>query len=152
VSRARGQTMVLFALLVPMVLLPAAGYAIEAGALANRQAVLTAATAQAALDASQALDTAALRAGSGWALDPAAAAATAGGSLAASDPAAVLDSASVRGGRVSVAAHERVAVPLAIWVGGRTVTLHARVTAQLTAGYSSPSSRLPLPSRSFSMT
>ncbi|HEX6547238.1 MAG TPA: hypothetical protein VF134_00670 [Candidatus Dormibacteraeota bacterium] len=149
---ARGQAMVLFTLVLPLVILPAAGYAVEASMLAGRQAALTAATVQAALDATQALDVAAFRAGGWWQLDPSLAPAAAATSLAAADPNAVLDGASVTSNVLTVATHEVVAVPLAIWVTGRKVTVRARVTARLTSGYSSPSSRLPLPNSSFSST
>lgn len=148
----RGQAMVFFALVLPLVLLPVAAYATEATFLGARQAHLTEVVAQAALDAAQQLDQSALRAGTGWRLEAAAAQAAAVDDLTRQEPGAVLDSVSVAGAQVTISAHEVVALELAAFLGPRSATLRARISARLTPGYSSASSLRPLVSRSFSMT
>lgn len=148
----KGQALVFFALVLPLVLLPVAAFSAEAGLLAARQAHLTEAVAQAALDAAQQLDTAALRAGAGWRLDVRAAQDTARAELAAAEPDAVLDDVAPAGAQVTVRAHEVVSLRLAAFVGRPSATLRARISARLTPGYASPSSLRPLLSRSFSMT
>lgn len=134
----RGQALVFFALALPLVLLPVAAYAVEAGFLAARQAHLTEVTAQAVLDAAQQLDTGALRAGAAWRLDPTGARQVAAADLALLDPAAVLDGLVVSGARLTVTVHESVPLELGAWTGARSVTLRAMVTARLTAGYATP--------------
>jgi len=148
----RGQALVFFALVLPLVLLPVAAYATEAGFLAARQAHLSEVTAQAALDAAQQLDSAALRAGAGWRIDRAAARAAAAHDFAEQEPSAVLDELTVDAAQVTVSAHEVVALQLSAFLGPRSATLRARIGARLTPGYASPSSLRPLPSSSFSMT
>ena len=60
-GRPTGQTLVMFALLLPLILLPIAGYAAEAALLATRAANLQAATARATEEGAQAIDVAAFR-------------------------------------------------------------------------------------------
>jgi len=72
-SRETGQVLAFFALVLPIVLLPIAGYAVDATIVASGEAGLQAATAQAAETAAQQLSTGAIRAGGVLALDPAAA-------------------------------------------------------------------------------
>lgn len=147
--RPRGQALVLMALLIPLVLLPVAGYAVEATNAASRAALLEWACVRAAEDAAQALDPTALRQSSIVQVNPSSARATALAELAAMDPKAVLDSFSVAGVVVQLSAHETVPVPLALWVPGRTLRVAGSAAARLTPGYSSPSSRLPFSTRSF---
>ena len=151
-TRHRGQTMVSVALLLPVVLLPLMAYAVQATLLATRAAQLQAAVARAAEDGASAIDVATLRAGGGLILDPAAAAVLARGSLADEDSQAVLDSVSVTASVVTVRAHERVEAGFGAVLGAGATVLNAAATARLTAGYASPSSRLPLPNKSLSMT
>ena len=136
--------MVFLALILPLVLLPVAAYGAEAGLLAARQAHLVEVSAQAALDAAQQLDSAALRAGSGWALDPAAARQVAAADLARQEPAAVLDGVRVAGAQVTVTVHEEVPLRLAAFVGARSATLRAEVGARLTPGYAGPQAAIQL--------
>ncbi|HEX6350157.1 MAG TPA: hypothetical protein VF160_12300 [Candidatus Dormibacteraeota bacterium] len=148
----KGQALVFFALVLPLVLLPVAAFSAEAGVLAARQAHLSEAVAQAALDAAQQLGVKALRAGAGWLLDVRAAQDIARAELAASEPAAVLDGVGAAGAQVTVSAHEVVPLRLAAFVGRPSATLRVRISARLTPGYASPSSLRPLLSRTFSMT
>ncbi len=134
----KGQALVFFALVLPLVLLPVAAFGAEAGFLAARQAHLSEVTAQAALDAAQQLDTTALRAGAGWRLDPAAARAVAARDLADQEPAAVLDALTVAGAQLTLVTHEVVPLRLAAFAGARWATLRAAITARLTPGFSTP--------------
>jgi hypothetical protein len=133
-----GQALVFFALVLPLVLLPVAAFGAEAGFLAARQAHLSEATAQAALEAAQQLDAAALRAGTGWLLDPSAAHAVAARDLADQEPGAVLDALTVTGAQLTLAVHEVVPLRLAAFAGASSATLRAAITARLTPGYSTP--------------
>ena len=147
-----GQALVSFAVILPLVLIPVAAYAIEATSLATRQAALAEIAAQAAEDAAQQIDEPTLRAGGPLQLDPAAARATALASVAARDPAATLRTFVVAGLSVSLVLEERVPLRFAVWTPGGGVTIGAPASARLATGYSSPSSLIPLPFRSFSMT
>ncbi len=147
-----GQALVTFALLLPLVLLPVAAYAVQAALLSERDALLQAAVARAAEDAAQAVDVGALRAGAGLRLDPVTAAATAKAALEGDDPHAGLRSVLVGPLTVTVSAEDRVALGFGGLLRAGAVTLRAAATARLAAGYRSPSSRLPLPCRSLSMT
>src|SRR5260370_4543596 len=71
----RGQVLAFFALVLSIVLLPVAAYAVDATIVAGREADLQAATAQAAQTAAERLNVSSLRATSALTLDPAAAAA-----------------------------------------------------------------------------
>lgn len=146
--RDGGQALVLLAFLIPLVLLPVAAYAIEATYAASRAALLDWACVRAAEDAVQSIDTAALRGSSALIVDPAQALPAAERELGQLDPNAVLDRWWSSGNEFTLWAHESVPVTLALWVPGRTVRVSASATAQLTAGYSSPSSRLPFSTRS----
>ena len=152
-SRLRsGQALVTFALLLPLVLLPIAGYAVEAALLSARAAILEAAVTRAAEDAAQVIDVSTLRAGGGLRLDAGAAAATATASLARDDPQARASSIVVGAVTVSVTAQDRVPLGFGGLFQLGAATLRASATARLAAGYESPSSRLPFPKRSLSMT
>jgi hypothetical protein len=150
--KPRGQTLVSVALLLPVVLLPVMAYAVQATLLATRDSRLQAAVARAAVDGTAAIDTNRLRAGGGLQLDPAGAARLAQASLAVEDPQATLESVSVGTITVTVTARERVPAGFGAVLGAGEVTLRAAATARLTAGYESPSSRLPLPKSSLSIT
>ena len=147
-----GQALVMFALLLPLVLLPIAGYAIEAALLSARAALLHAAVALAAEDAAQMIDAGTLRAGGALRLDAGAASTVARASLAREDPQARPDSVAVGALTVSVTAEDRVALGFGGLLQLGAATLRASATARLAAGYVSPSSRFPLPKRSLSMT
>jgi hypothetical protein len=145
------QTLVIFALLLPLVLLPIAAYAVQATLLATRASLLQAAAARAAEDASEALDVGAFRSAGVFRLDPAQATRIARTTLADQDPAAQLDDVTVGGLSVTVRAHDAVRLEFGGILRAGSVTLATVATAMLTAGYRSPSSRVPLPARSFSM-
>jgi hypothetical protein len=146
------QTLVIFALVLPLVLLPVAAYSVEATLLATRASLLQAAAARSAEDASDAVDMAALRSRGTLQLDPASATRIARVTLAVQDPAARLDDVAVRGLTVTVRAHDAVPLDFGGILRAGSVVLTSRATARLTAGYRSPSSRVPLPKRSLSMT
>ena len=139
-------------MILPLVLVPVAAYAIEASYAATRQAALAGVAAQVAEDAAQAIDEAAFRAGGPLQVDPGAARQAAQATLSQLEPAAVLRAFDVNGVTVSLAVDERLPVRFAGWAPGSSITVSAGATAVLTAGYSSPSSLMPLPLRSFSMT
>jgi Flp pilus assembly protein TadG len=134
----RGQALVFFAIVLPAVLLPVAALAAETALVAERQARLSEATEEAATAAALALDTDALRAGSGWSLDPASAIAAASSALSAAEPAAVLDGVAVTGNQVTLYAHETVSLQLAIFVPSRDLAVHTAAVARLTPGYAAP--------------
>lgn len=146
-NRESGQVLAFFALVLPVVLLPVAAYAVDATIVASREAGLQAATAQAAETAAQQLNVGVIRSSGELALDPAAVSLVVAQTLATEEPAAIVDSASVNGVEATVVTRESVTLPFSLFT--RTVTLHARATAKLVAGYESPSRRVPLPSSTF---
>jgi hypothetical protein len=148
-TRRDGQALVLMALFVPLVLLPVAGYAIEATYAASRAALLQWACVRTAEDAAESIDVNALRGSSALVLDPAEALPSAERELVQLDPNVVMDSWWWEGNEFGLSAHENVPVPLALWLPSRSVQVGASATARLTPGYSSPSSRLPFPTKSF---
>jgi hypothetical protein len=152
-SRSQGaQTLVTFALFLPLVLLPVAAYAVQATLLATRASLLQAAATRAAEDAGGALDVATFRSTGGLRLEPSTATRIARVTLAAQDPAAQLDDVTVGVVTVTVRAHDQVHLDFGGFLRVGSVRLATVATARLTAGYLSPSSRVPLPKRSLSMT
>ncbi len=143
----RGQVLAFFALALPVVLLPVAAYTVDAAAVSSRAAGLQAATAQAAEVAAQQVDVASLRSSGALELDGTAARLAASQTLVGEEPGANLDQVSVSGVTVTIAASERVDVPLPLLA--RTLTLHAHAAARLVPGYDRPSSLLPLPASTF---
>jgi hypothetical protein len=148
-SRGRGQTLVFVAVVLPLVLLPVAAYATEAALLSTRHARLQAVAAQAAEDAVQQLDEAALRSGEALRVDPARASELVAGEVGEQAPEAVVDEVTVSGAAVTVRLHERLPLVLAVWIPGREVTLRAQAQARLRPGYESPSSLLAFPTSTF---
>jgi hypothetical protein len=134
----RGQVLAFFAIVLPVVLLPAAAYAVDAATVASRSADLQAATAQAAETAAQQLNVSVLRSGGAPALDIAAVTLVVAGTVKQEEPGALVESSSVNGVDVVVASSEQVTLPFSVFA--RTTTLHARATARLAMGYESPSS------------
>jgi hypothetical protein len=110
------------------------------------------AAARAAEDAGEAVDVAALRSTGVLRLDPATASRIARDTLAAQDPAAGLDDVTVGALTVTVRAHDQVPLAFGGFLRVGSVHLATVATARLTAGYLIPSSRVPLPRRSLSMT
>lgn len=146
-TRQGGQVLAFLALAMPIVLLPVVAYAVDAAVIGMRAAGLQAATAAAAETAAQKLDIATLRSGGGLALDPAAARRVAVEVVDGYEAGASIDSLSVSGVQVTVETSETVEPPLALFT--KSVTLHARATARLVAGYSSARSLLALPASTF---
>jgi Flp pilus assembly protein TadG len=145
--RCSGQVLAFFAVILPIVLLPVVAYAVDAAVVSGRSAALHAATAVAAETASQQLSIRAKRAGGALALDAGQAQTVANETLASEEPGASADAISVEGAEVTVTAIEIVTVPFNLF--GGPVTLHARASARLVAGYDNPSSLLPLPMSTF---
>jgi hypothetical protein len=142
-TRRSGQVLVFFALVLPIVLLPVAAYAVDAAVTAAGYARLVEVTARAAEDAAQQIDVAVLRTNGALLLDVAAATQAAQDDIA-TEPDARLIAVKVDGGQVTVLAGETVTLPLN-FLGTPSVTLRSSATARIAPGYDSPSSRLPLP-------
>jgi Flp pilus assembly protein TadG len=130
-----GQVLTFFALILPVVLLPVAAYAVDATIVAGREAELQAATAQAAETAAQRLNVAAIRSTGALTLDPAAVRLVAYQMLVEEEPGASVESCTVTGDQVTVVASETVTLPFGVFTTG--VTIHAHATARLVAGYDS---------------
>lgn len=144
--RASGQVLVFFALILPLVLLPVAAYAVDASVASSAYSQLIEVAALAAEDASQQVDVSALRLSDAIVLDHAQAVAVARAELAGAG--AVVESVDVEGRLVRVTASRVVKLPLD-FVGDGSVALKASATARIAPGYASPSSRLPLPVNNF---
>jgi len=142
-----GQVLVFFALVLPLVLLPVAAYAVDAAVTASEYARLVEVTVRAAEDAAQQVDVAKLRASGALVLDVAAAVRAAHDDVM-TEPGASLIAVGVAGDLVTVATAESVTLPLD-FVGAARVRLHASATARIAPGYDRPSSLLPLPLSSF---
>lgn len=127
-----------FALVLPMVLMPVVAYAVDTAVLGGSAAALQAAAAEAAEVAVEQIDVAALRAGGGLSLDPAAVISVATAVFLDAEPHASVDSVGIAGPQVTLSVSERVEPPISLWAG--SVTLHARASARLSAGYESPNS------------
>ena len=138
----RGQVLVFVALVLPIVLLPAAAFAVDAASAAAVHARLEQATWSATESAVQQIDAGALRAGKGVTLDQRFVEAVARDALAAEDPNATIERLEVDGLTVTIEAAERLQLPLN-FLGAPAVTLRAKATARLTLGYERPSSFLP---------
>ena len=144
----RAQVLVFVALVLPMVLLPAAAFAVDAAAAESAQAILEQSAASAAESAAQQIDRTALRSGAGLALDQAEAESVAREVVAAQDPNARVVRVNVNGLDVTVEASASLQLPLN-FLGAPAVALHASATARLAPGYDSPSSFLPFSVRTF---
>ena len=138
----RGQVLLFVALVLPIVLLPAAAFAVDAASAAAVHARLEQATWGAAESAVQQIDAGALRAGRGITLDQRSVAAVARDALAAEDPNANIERLEVDGLTVTIEAAERLQLPLN-FLDAPAVKLRAKATARLTLGYERPSSFLP---------
>ena len=138
----RGQVLVFIALVLPIVLMPAAAFAVDAATAAAVHARLEQATWSAAESAVQQIDPRALRAGRGMMLDERSVDAVAREALAAGDPDAVIERLVVDGLVVTVEAAESLQLPLN-FLGAPAVKLRAKATARLTLGYERPSSFRP---------
>jgi hypothetical protein len=133
------QTLVIFALLLPLVLLPIASYAIQATLLASRASLLQASVARAAEDGAQAVDVAGFRSSGVLRLDAKKARQVAGASLAEQDRLARLDGVEVGPTTVTVRAHDEVPLGFGGILSAGTASLAAVATARLTLGYRNPS-------------
>lgn len=144
----RGQVLAFFAILIPIVMLPLAAYAVDAAFVSARASALQGATAQAAEAAAQQADVSTLRAKSVLIIDVRRAREAATQSISESEPDASVQSVVVRGAMVTITAAELVSLPLTLFPA-TAIRLEARASARLVAGYDRPSSRLPLPINNF---
>jgi Flp pilus assembly protein TadG len=148
ISRQRGQVLAFFAILLPIILLPLAAYAVDAAFVATRAAALQEATAQAAQAAAQQVNVAALRSRSELVVDASIARIVSTRAISESEAGASVESVAVTGAQVTVTAAELVTLPFN-FLPVPAIRLEARASARLVAGYDNPSSRLPLPTKSF---
>ncbi len=132
-----GQVLAFFALVLPVVLLPVAAYIVDATVVASREAGLQAATAQAAETGAQQLNVGAIRSTAAITLDAPVVSRVVAQTLMDQEPAARVDADTIAGSDVSVVTSESVTLPFSLFT--RVVTLRARATARLVAGYDSPS-------------
>ena len=146
--RQHGQVLVFVGLVLPIVLLPTAAFAVDAAAAATAQANLEQAAASGAESAAQQIDQAALRSGAGLSLDRTRAESVVLDEVAAQDPAARVTQVTVRGLEVTVEVSQSLRLPLN-FLSTPAVALHATSTARLAPGYESPSSFLPFSVRTF---
>ena len=144
----RGQVLAFYAVLLPIVLLPLAAYAVDVAFVSARAAGLQEATAQAAETAAQQLNVDALRSRSELIVDAQAAADVASRAVSDSEPEATVESVIVVGSMVTISTREVIRLPFNFLPASATV-IHARASARLVGGYDSPSSLLPLPTNTF---
>ena len=107
----RGQVMAFIAMALAIVLVPLAAYAVDIATVSSAAARLQEATAIAAMEAAQQLNTPAFRSSGVLVIDMDAARSAARAVLAAEAPAASLTSVSVRGVEVTVEAGQLVRLP-----------------------------------------
>ncbi|HVD45949.1 MAG TPA: hypothetical protein VNG70_01570 [Candidatus Limnocylindria bacterium] len=148
IGHERGQVLAFFAILLPIILLPLAAYAVDAAFVSTRAASLQGATNQAAEVAAQQADIGAFRLRSALTLEPSSARAAARQSIRESEPEASVVSVTVKGAVVTVITMEVVNLPFK-FLPAQAITLEAHASARLVGGYDNPSSRLPLPTRTF---
>jgi hypothetical protein len=134
--KQRGQVLAFFALTLPVVLLPVAAYAVDATLIANREAGLQAATAEAAEAAAQQLDVGALRSSGVLTLETGAAMVVVRQTLVEEEPGASVETSAISGAELTIVTSEQVTLPFSLFA--RIATLHARATARLVAGYDQP--------------
>ena len=133
----RGQVMAFIAMALAIVLVPLAAYAVDIATVSSAAARLQEATAIAAMEAAQQLNTPAFRSSEVLVIDMDAARSAARAVLAAEAPAASLTSVSVRGVEVTVEAGQLVRLPFDFFPM-RAAHLQAIASARLTAGYDGP--------------
>lgn len=144
----RGQALVFFALVIPIVLIPVAAYAIDAAVVATAEAHLQEVAALAAEQGAQQIDAVVLRSGGGLTVDSAKAKNVVAATVAAAEPQASVELVEVTATQVTVILKEQRVVPINV-LSRAGVTLRAQASARLVAGYDSPSSFLPFPSSTF---
>ena len=137
----RGQVMAFIAVALAIVLMPVAAYAVDIATVSSAAATLQEATATAAMEAAQQLNTGAFRSSGALVIDMNAARSAAQAVLAAEAPAALVSSVSVRGAEVTVEAGQVVRLPFDFFPM-RAARLKAIASARLAAGYDSPTSFL----------
>jgi hypothetical protein len=145
---AHGQVLAFYAVLLPVVLLPLAAYAVNVAFVSSRTAGLQGATAQAAEAAAQQVDAGALRSHSELKIDTQTAPAVASSTMHDLEPQATIESVTVIGSTVTISTSELVTLPFNFLPAPATV-IHAHATARLVGGYDRPSSLLPLPTSNF---
>jgi hypothetical protein len=137
----RGQVMAFIAMALAIVLMPVAAYAVDVATVSSAAATLQEATAVAAMEAAQQLNTPAFRSSGVLVIDMNAARSAARAVLAAEAPSASLSSINVSGVEVTIEAGQLVRLPFDFFPM-RAARLKAIASARLTAGYNRPSSFL----------
>jgi len=140
--RQAGQVLVFVALVLPIVLLPAAAYAVDAATAAAAQARLDEASVSAAESAVQAIDHGAFRASAMVRLDQTVVDAAVRDAVTIEEPRATVDQVTISGLYVSVRTSELVTMPFN-FLGTPSVRLRASASARLALGYDSLSSFFP---------
>ena len=135
-SNQAGQVLAFFALVLPLVLLPVAAYAVDATLVAGREAGLQAATAQAAETAVQHLNVSAIRSSGALIVDRTAVDQAIAQTLLEEEQGARVEAYTVAGSEVTVITSESVMLPFGVFIS--SVTLHAHATARLVAGFDTP--------------
>ena len=146
--RMRGQALVFFALVIPIVLIPVAAYAVDAAVVATGQAHLEEVAALAAEQGAQQIDAVVLRSGGGLMVDSVKAKNVVAAAVGAAEPQASVESVAVTATQVTVILKEQIVVPINV-LSRAGVTVRAQASARLVAGYDSPSRFLPFPSKTF---
>ena len=144
----RGQVLAFYAVLLPIVLLPLAAYAVDVAFVSSRSAALQGPTAQAAETAAQKVSVDALRARSQLTVDTESAPAVASQVMGQLDPEATIESVVVIGMVVTISTREVITLPFNFLPAPATV-IHAHASARLVGGYDRPSSLFPLPTSNF---
>jgi hypothetical protein len=138
--RERGQVLAFYAVLLPVILLPLAAYAVDSAFVSTQAAGLQAAAAQAAETAAQQVDVSALRSRSVLVVDALAARLAAMRAMRDSEPAAIVDSVVVVGSKVTISVRETIKLPFN-FLPAHAILIQARASARLVGGYDKPSSR-----------
>ncbi len=142
------QVLVFFALVLPLILLPIAAYAVDAAIATSAYSRLVEVTTRAAEEAVQQIDVTRLRAGGGISIDVTGASTAVEDFLGSAEPNARLVDLAILGEELRLVTTETVVLPFDVF-GSPGLPLHARVTARTAPGYDNPSSRLPLPVSTF---
>ena len=144
----RGQVLAFYAVLLPIVLLPLAAYAVNVAFVSTRTAGLQEATAQAAETAAQQLNIDALRSRSVLIVDAQIAPVVASRAMSELEPEATVEAVTVVGSMVTISTREVIRLPFN-FLPASEIVINARASARLVGGYDRPSSFLPLPINTF---
>jgi hypothetical protein len=142
--RDGGQVLAFYAVMLPIILLPLAAYAVNLAFVSTRSAGLQEATAQAAETAAQQVNVDALRSHSVLTVDAQNARTVASRTMTDLEPEATVESVLVVGSIVTISSREELRLPFN-FLPAPAVVIQGRASARLVGGYDRPSSFLPLP-------